>query len=126
MEEVDGCDGVSVCVPCAGEVVGPPEPSLTCPTTLDRCNGEPFDCMFSDQNVDTAAMGTEASPIIGGPDAGVVSSTGIIDPLTLAVGTYTFTLTYESPAGCIAPPVTCTFTVAEPPKSADAGNLGGN
>jgi len=128
METIVTCsDPVEICVPCAGEAVGPPIPSLTCPPTeLNICSGDPYNCMFSDQNPNTAAQ-TEASPIIGGPDAGVVGADGIINPSALTQGTYTFTLTYESPTGCIADPVTCTFSVAaSSAQGANAGSLNGN
>jgi len=69
------------------------------------------------------SQGSEANPIIGGPDANVVSNAGIIAS-GLSVGTYTFTLNYESPAGCFGTPVSCTFTVVNS-KSADAGSLSG-
>lgn len=127
MQTIVGCSSpVEICVPCVGEAVGPPIPSLTCPTELSTCSGDPYNCMFQDLNPDTAAMGTEANPIIGGPDAGIVGADGLIDPTTLTEGTYTFTLTYESPTGCIADPVTCTFTAAPPAQGADAGSLNGN
>ena len=119
------CDD-SVCVPCAGELIGPPIPSLTCPPAeLDKCatdGSNTFDCMFKDNNPLTAALGTEANPIIGGSNPGVVSNTGIIDASALNVGTYSFTLAYEAPPGCISDPVTCTFTVINP-KSANAGSF---
>ena len=126
VETILNCDD-SVCVPCMGEPTTPPEPTLVCPTELNACatdGSNIFDCMFSDANPVTQAAGSEANPIIGGANASVVSTMGIIDASTLSVGTYTFTLNYESPAGCFGTPVTCTFTVISS-KSADAGLLNG-
>ena len=78
--------------------------------------------MFDDLNPATEAD-TELTPIIGGLDAGVVGTDGIIDPQALAAGTYTFTLTYTVPAtGCTAT-TSCTFNVEEPEGGADAGDF---
>ncbi len=122
--ETLACDG-SVCVPCAGELIGPPVPSLTCPVELNKCatdGSNIFDCMFEDTNGVTQVLGSEANPIIGGANPNVVSNAGIIDASVLNVGTYSFTLSYEAPPGCISEPVTCTFTVINP-KSANAGSF---
>jgi len=115
-----GGDGTTECQSCAGTVIGPPMPVLVCPTApLEHC-GPVHDGMFADGNTATQAMGTEAIPIIGGSTPTVVSATGIIDPATLTIGTYSFTLNYESPTGCLGTPVTCTFMVLNT-KNSDAG-----
>lgn len=97
----------------------PPMPTLTCPAELNTCLGTTYNFMFDDLNPDTEAE-TAPNPIIGGPDAGLISNAGTINLNNLNPGAYTFTLNYESPDGCLGTPATCTFTITAP-ASADAG-----
>lgn len=109
--------GNTISATCIGGEL--PIPSLTCPAVLNGCSSTTYDFMFDDLNPDTEAA-TEPNPIIGGLDAGLISNAGTINLNNLNPGTYTFTLNYESPDGCLGTPATCTFTITAP-ASADAG-----
>lgn len=110
METTLDCDG-SVCEVCAGTVVTPPQPSITCPPpTIDFCDGS-FDCMFMDTNPLTALNGITDDAIIGGSAAFAVDNAGVLDVSLLQIGaTYTLTLNYEE-NGCLGTEASCTFSI---------------